>query len=59
MVKISVIILLVLHAMALGGSLYKHGEPKDENYNFFTTLIACAVMIALYYYAGLFDVFTK
>ena len=56
---IATIILLALHAASLGMSLAKHGEnKKEEKYNFWTSLIASAITITLYYYAGLFDKFS-
>ena len=56
---IATIILLALNAMSLGMNLAKHGEnKKEEKHNFWASLIATAIMITLYYYAGLFDKFS-
>jgi len=48
------IILLVL----MGGDLllasHQHGKPRDENYNFWVTLLTKAVLFLLLYWAGLF-----
>lgn len=43
-----------MHLLDLGFNLGKHGEQKDGEYNFFTSLIATGVVIFLYYKAGLF-----
>ena len=37
----------------------RHGERKHEHYNGPITLFAIIVMWALYYWAGLFDVFME
>lgn len=56
---IATIILLTLSAISLGMNLAKHGENKKEDkYNFWASLIASAITITLYYYAGLFDKFS-
>lgn len=54
---IATIILLVLHVLDLGINLGKHGEPKKGNYNFWVSLICSAIIIYLYYKAGLFNNF--
>ena len=54
---VATIILLTLNVLGLGIVLAKHGEPKEGNYNFWTTLIVTIITITLYYYAGLFDNF--
>lgn len=46
--------LLAMHLLNLGVNLGKHGEPKDDKYNFFTSLIATGFIMFLYYKAGLF-----
>lgn len=54
---IAAICLLVLLVLDLGINLGKHGEPKDDEYNFWTTLLSVAIMLYLYYKAGLFNNF--
>lgn len=53
------ITLLAILLLDLGYSLAKHGEYKENKYNFWASLIAMAIQIWLYYEAGLFDVFKK
>lgn len=45
------IIVIVLYVFSLGISLAKHGERR-ENYNFWTTLIAVLIEVALLYWGG-------
>lgn len=45
------IALLILYAMNLGINLSRNGQPKKENYNFFTSLIAVIIEITLVYFA--------
>lgn len=45
---------IVIITLGLGISLAKHGEPKEDNYNFFTTLIASAIQIGLLILGGFF-----
>ena len=54
---IATIILLVFNFLSLGYALAKHGEPKEENYNFWVELTVAIILMVLYYYAGLFDNF--
>lgn len=54
-----VIILLALMGINLGLNLGKHGEPKDEKYNFWGCLIATGIQVLLFWGAGLFDCFSK
>ena len=53
------ITLLAILLLDLGYSLAKHGEYKENKYNFWASLMAAAIYIWLYYEAGLFDVFKK
>ena len=48
---------IILHVLAVGIVLAKHGEPKGGNYNIFITLAAEALEFWLLYKAGLFDNF--
>lgn len=50
----AVYVILGIYVLNLGLNLGKHGEPKDGEYNFFTSLIATGIMMFLYYKAGLF-----
>ena len=54
---VATIIILCLYAMNLGISLIMHGKPKDEKYNFWTTLLATGVSVALLWWAGIFENF--
>lgn len=49
------IVYISLLAMNLGISLVKHGEKKNEYYNFYTTLFATALNVALMYFGGFFS----
>lgn len=51
------IIILALTGINLGLNLGKHGEPKHENYNFWSSLIGTAIAVLLYWGAGMFDCF--
>ena len=51
----AIIVLLSFHMLALGITLCKHGEPREDNYNFFSTLLGVAFKWWLLYMAGLFD----
>ncbi len=48
------IIYLALNAIGLGVALAKHGQPRDENYNFFMSSIAAGIQIALLAWGGFF-----
>ena len=48
------ICLIVLIALGLGISLAKHGEPRDDTYNFFTTLISSLIYVGLLILGGFF-----
>lgn len=45
------IALLITFAMSLGINLAKHGQPREDNYNFFTSLIAAIIEAILVYFA--------
>lgn len=45
---------IVIITLGLGISLAKHGEPKEDNYNFFTALIGAAIQIGLLILGGFF-----
>lgn len=41
------IVYLFLNSMGLGMNLVKHGEPKDEEYNFWVSLIATILTVGI------------
>lgn len=46
------IIMIVLYAINLVTSATKHGEPKEENHNFWVTLVATALSILILKWGG-------
>lgn len=42
---------IILNVLGLGVALARDGEPRKENYSFFTTLISTAVHIFIIYKA--------
>lgn len=56
---ICTIIILTLIVLNLGIHLAKHGETREEKYNFIIQLIADIIVCALFYGAGMFDCFIK
>ena len=51
------IILLAIMCIGTGMELAKHGECYEKHYNFWLKLFADAIILTLYYYAGLFNNF--
>jgi hypothetical protein len=51
------IILLTIMCIGTGIELAKHGEHYERRYNFWLKLLADAILLTLYYYAGLFNNF--
>ena len=49
------IIILVLIIVGLGINLAKHGEPKNENSNFWISLTNATVTLGLLYWGGFFS----
>lgn len=47
-------LVIILLAMDLGGSLYKHGEPRTGNYSVWVTAIAVAGLVTLLYFGRFF-----
>lgn len=45
---------IVLIALGLGISLAKHGEPRNDTYNFFSTLIGSLIYVGLLILGGFF-----
>ena len=55
MMNIWKISILLLYAMSLGMNLAKHGEPKEGKYDFWSTLLSCAILIFMLYMGGFFE----
>ena len=53
--KFQQIAIIVLYGMALGAHLFKHGEPKEEKYNFWSALLSFAIYMALLTTGGFFS----
>jgi hypothetical protein len=49
------IIILVVNVLGIGFAMAKHGEPRNEKYNFFITLIAAIIEIVILSYGGFFN----
>ena len=43
--------LLMLYAMNLGINLTRNGEPREDKYSFFISLISCLIVVGLMYLA--------
>lgn len=54
---IATIILLAMLCIGTGMELAKHGETHEKRYNVWVKLLADAIILTLYYYAGLFNNF--
>lgn len=54
---IATIILIALEILYLGIHLAKHGEPREDNYNFWYQLISFIIVMVLLYFAGVFNNF--
>lgn len=48
------IVMIVIISIGLGNSLCNHGNVKEEKYNFWTTLVAIAIEVALLKWGGFF-----
>ena len=48
------ILYIVILALGLGITLAKHGEPREDKYNFFNTLFGAAIQIGLLILGGFF-----
>lgn len=46
---------IVIYLLDLGVHLAKHGERKESRYNFWSTLIATIIMMAIFKCGGFFD----
>ena len=45
------ITILIIYVMSFGINLSRHGQPKEEKYNCFNTLIAIIIEVTLIYFA--------
>lgn len=45
------IALLILYAMAIGINMARHGQPRKDKYNFYTSLLSFAINVILLYFA--------
>lgn len=41
--------------LAVGISLAKHGEPRDGEYSFWSSLIGCVIQVFILYKGGFFS----
>lgn len=41
------LVIIIIDALNIGMNLAKHGEDKDAKYNFFASLIGCAINLTL------------
>lgn len=48
------IIMIAIDAVNLAVAAVHHGEPKEENYNVFISLIALAIQLAILTWGGFF-----
>ena len=48
------IIIIVMYALGIGIALSKHGEQRNDKYNFFVTLISTAIELSLLWWGGFF-----
>ena len=48
-------IYLFLTILGTGVVLARHGQPKTDSYNIWTTLITDGMMLVLLYYGGFFN----
>lgn len=53
--KFCQIAIIVLYGMALGAHLFKHGEPKEGKYNFWSALLSFAIYMILLTKGGFFS----
>lgn len=56
---IATIIILILVFIYLLVAAHEHGKEQTKKRNFWEALLAMAVQLMLFYYAGLFDKFIK
>lgn len=48
------VIVVVLYILSLGLTLGKHGQPRNDKYDFRVTLVTTSIMIALLYWGRFF-----
>lgn len=46
--------LIIMEFITLGIAMGRHGTPKNENYNFWITLISVIITFILLYFGGWF-----
>ncbi|GAA0083139.1 hypothetical protein [Clostridium sp. CTA-6] len=49
------IILIILSTLSLGIVMSRHGQPREDKYNFFTNLISTGIVIGLLIWGGFFN----
>lgn len=49
------ITLIILFALSLGITLSKHGQEREDKYNFFTSLISVGIEIGILIWGGFFS----
>lgn len=54
---IATLIIIAVNLIYFGVHIAKHGQPKQETYNYKQYFITLIIIGILYYYAGLFDNF--
>lgn len=47
-------IMIALFAISLGISLAKHGQYREDKYNFYYSLIAMIIEVSILYWGGFF-----
>ena len=50
------ILMIVMFAANLGIYMVKHGEPREDKYNFWIALIGCAIEMYILYSGGFWEV---
>ena len=49
------IIMIIVFGLNLGISIAKNGEPREDTYNFWITLIGTIINVGLLYWGGFFS----
>lgn len=53
------IIVIGINILTAGIYLARHGEPRNEEYNFWLYMLGSVISNALLYWGGFYDVFFK
>jgi len=53
------IIYIIIAITGLCLVAYRHGKPREENWNFWVELIAILIQAGIMFWGGFFDVFFK